>query len=179
MMMLKKLFLLTLILTTACTSTTQTPLAVQKPTSEKPAETKISTPAPVLPKTNETITLVKPLKPVAAKPVNKPTSAAVESLMVAAEKYSQAGNLAAAESTLERALRINPRNPELTYQLAALRLKQQQPRSAEELAKKAVFLAASDSALKKRCWLLISEARKLLKDSQGATEAREKAASLE
>jgi hypothetical protein len=99
--------------------------------------------------------------------------------MADAQKNTQAGDLGSASVTLERALRISPRNAELTYQLAILRLKQSQPRLAEDLGKKAAFLAADDRALKKRCWLLIVEARQLQGNLQGAKEAQLKAESLE
>jgi predicted Zn-dependent protease len=104
---------------------------------------------------------------------------AVRTLMADAEKNTKAGDLDSASSTLERALRISPRNAVVTYQLAVLRLKQSQPRLAEDLGKKAALLAGDDRELKKRCWLLIAEAREAQGNAQGANEARLKAESLE
>jgi hypothetical protein len=78
-------------------------------------------------------------------------------------------------ATIERALRIDARNPRLTYKLAALRLKQSKPRLAEDLAKKAALLSAGDKVLKKQSWLLISEARRQQNNHYGAKEARLKA----
>lgn len=104
------------------------------------------------------------------------TSPAVVALMSDADRNSKAGNLDAASATVERALRIEPRNATLVYKLAELRLKQEKPRLAEDLAKKAILLAANDTALKKRSWLLVSEAREMQGNKQGAAEARNKAA---
>ncbi len=103
---------------------------------------------------------------------------AVESLIANAQQSSKAGDLDSASVALERALRIAPRDADLTYRLAELRLKQSQPRLAEDLAKKAAFLAEKDTALKKRCWLLIAQARELQQNVSGAREAQIKAESF-
>mgnify|MGYP000532929253 CR=1 FL=1 len=105
----------------------------------------------------------------------KTSSPAVLALVSEADRSSRAGDLESAVVTIERALRIDSRNPELTYKLAMLRLKQSKPRLAEDLAKKAAMLAANDNALKKRSWLLISEARRQQKNYYGAKEAKIKA----
>jgi tetratricopeptide (TPR) repeat protein len=107
--------------------------------------------------------------------VKKPMSPAVLALVSEAETSSRSGDLESAVVTIERALRIDSRNPVLTYKLAALRLKQSKPRLAEDLAKKAALLSANDKALKKKSWLLISEARRQQKNYHGAKEARLKA----
>jgi len=108
-------------------------------------------------------------------PKAKPLSPAIISLVKEAEKNSQAGDFESAVSTIERALRIEPRSPVLTYKLAQLRLKQSKPRLAEDLAKKAALLSAHDKSLKRQSWLLISEARKRQNNEYGAKEARIKA----
>ena len=108
----------------------------------------------------------------------KPLSPAVLALVTEANKNSKEGDLESAVSTIERALRIDSRNPVLTYKLAELRLKQSKPRLAEDLAKKAALLSAGDRALKRQSWLLISEARRQQKNYYGAKEAKLKADSL-
>lgn len=105
----------------------------------------------------------------------KPLSPAVLALVNEADRNGQAGDLESAVATIERALRISPRNPRLTYKLAQLRLKQSKPRLAEDLAKKAALLSAKNRLLKKQSWLLISEARKQQKNFYGAKEAKLKA----
>jgi tetratricopeptide (TPR) repeat protein len=105
-------------------------------------------------------------------------SPAVGALVSAANQNTQAGNLESAVSSIERAIRIEPRNATLFYKLAVLRLKQSKPRLAEDLAKKSALLAASDTTLKKHSWLLIAKTREMQKDFKGAKEARAKAASF-
>lgn len=106
---------------------------------------------------------------------DQPLSPAVAALVLEAEQSSKAGDFAAAVAILERALRIDARNPRLTYKLAKLHLQRSKPRLAEGLAKKAVLLAAHDKALKRQSWLLISEARKQQNDFYGAKQAKLKA----
>lgn len=118
----------------------------------------------------------KPIEQTA--PVVIPQSPAVVALMSEADRSSKSGNLNAAVATVERALRIEPRNPELVYKLAQLRLEQSKPRLAEDLAKKAELLASGNPPLKKRCWLLIAEAREMQGNSDGAAAARNKADQL-
>jgi len=111
--------------------------------------------------------------------VNKPLTPAVVALISESERYSRAGDLDAAVARLERALRITPRNPEVTYKLAKIRLQQEKPVLAEDLAKKAALLAAGNPRLKRQCWLLIAQARRLQHDLQGAREAELKARQIQ
>ncbi|KAF3976905.1 MAG: hypothetical protein HFP77_10035 [Methylococcales symbiont of Iophon sp. n. MRB-2018] len=116
--------------------------------------------------------------PADTQPVVKPLSLAIKSLVLEAERNSQKGDYESAVSTIERALRIESRNPTLTYKLAKLRLQQSKPRLAENLAKKAALLSAQDRILKKQSWLLISEARRQQNNLYGAKEAKLKADNL-
>jgi tetratricopeptide (TPR) repeat protein len=102
-------------------------------------------------------------------------SPAVGALVIAANQNTSSGNLEAASATIERAIRIEPRNANLYYKLALVRIKQSKPRLAEDLAKKSALLAANDRTLKKHSWLLIAHARELQKNFKGAKEARAKA----
>jgi hypothetical protein len=104
-----------------------------------------------------------------------PLSPAVSALALAANQNSKSGNIESATTTLERAIRIEPRNATLYYKLALLKLKQSQPRLAEDLAKKAALLASNDTQLKKHSWLLIARAREIQGDLKGGKEARAKA----
>ena len=103
-------------------------------------------------------------------------SPAVIALMSRADASSQSGDLETAVSTVERALRIEPRNALLVYKLATLRLEQNKPGLAEDLAKKSALLAGDDTSLKKSCWFLIADAREKQGDQFGADEAKKKAA---
>ena len=104
-----------------------------------------------------------------------PLSPAVSALALAAAQNSQSGNIESATTTIERAIRIEPRNATLYYKLALLKLKQSKPRLAEDLAKKAALLASNDAQLKKHSWLLVARAREMQGDLAGGKEARAKA----
>lgn len=103
--------------------------------------------------------------------VIKPQSPAVIALMGEAENQRRVGNLDSAVATVERAVRIEPRNAKLWHQLAVLRLQQDKPRLALDLAKKSNTLGRGDRALIKENWLLISTARRMLGDDAGAERA--------
>jgi tetratricopeptide (TPR) repeat protein len=104
-----------------------------------------------------------------------PLSPAVNALALAANQNSKSGDIESATTTIERAIRIEPRNATLYYKLALLKLKQSKPRLAEDLAKKAALLASNDIQLKKHSWLLIARAREVQGDLNGGKEARAKA----
>lgn len=126
-------------------------------------------PKPSLPPPPSELT---PFEPIEA---TVPLSPAVGALVLAANQTSKSGDLDSAAASIERAIRIEPRNATLFYKLALLRLKQSKPRLAEDLAKKSALLASTDNTLKKHCWLLIAHARELQQDFAGAKEARAKA----
>ncbi|UOA08418.1 tetratricopeptide repeat protein [Methylobacter sp. S3L5C] len=104
-----------------------------------------------------------------------PLSPAVNALALAANQNSKAGNIESATTTIERAIRIEPRNATLYYKLALLKLKDSKPRLAEDLAKKAAILANNDTPLKKHSWLLVARAREMQGDLNGGKDARAKA----
>lgn len=116
-----------------------------------------------------------PFEPIEA---TAPLSPAIGALVSAANQNTKAGDLDSAAASIERAIRIEPRNATLFYKLALLRLKQAKPRLAEDLAKKSALLASTDNTLKKHCWLLIAHAREIQQDFDGAKEARKKADSF-
>ncbi|MEQ1530654.1 MAG: tetratricopeptide repeat protein, partial [Methylococcales bacterium] len=61
------------------------------------------------------------------------SSPAVGALLADATQNSKSGSLDQAVTTIERAIRIEPRNANLYYKLAVIRLKQSKPRLAEDL----------------------------------------------
>ena len=91
------------------------------------------------------------------------------------EARIQEGNYADASALLERAIRIQPKNPELWHVLADVRLKQQQEGLAEDLAKKSILLIKDGPALVRANWKIIAESRRLKGDFAGASEALAKA----
>lgn len=152
----------------APTSSESAPTA---PPAPAPAETPAPAPAPVAPPAVESADRAG----YSAPPVNVSGSPAVLALLGDAERNSRKGDLDAAAATIERALRIDSRNAGLLYKLAQIRLKQNQPRLAEDLAKKSQLYAGNNRELKKNSWMLIATARYMQGDKQGANEAREKA----
>ena len=86
-------------------------------------------------------------------------SVAIAGLMDSARSDAAAGRLAESASTLERALRIEPRNPRLWQELARIRLQQGDFPQAESLAQRSNSWAGSDSVLRAENARLIEQAR--------------------
>lgn len=84
---------------------------------------------------------------------------AVAGLMESARADSAAGRLATAAASLERALRIEPRNPRLWHELARVRFRQGDYAQAENLAARSNSWVGSDSALRVENQRLIEQAR--------------------
>ncbi len=90
-----------------------------------------------------------------------PANDTVLALLSDAETLAEAGNLAAAAASLERALRIDPRNARLWNRLAHIRLKQGRYALAANLAAKSISLAAGDPELLRDNRNIIGQARML------------------
>jgi cytochrome c-type biogenesis protein CcmH/NrfG len=111
--------------------------------------------------------------PVEETPVSG--NAAVLQLAAAARDELAAGNAVNAAAKLERALRIEPRSARLWYELARVRLSQDDARQAENLALRANGYAGEDRRLRSAIWNLIGEARQRQGNEAGARAAFEKA----
>jgi Tfp pilus assembly protein PilF len=79
--------------------------------------------------------------------------------MESARADAGAGRLANAAASLERALRIEPRNPRLWQELARVRLKQGEYAQAESLAARSNAWAGGDEPLRAENLRLIEQAR--------------------
>ncbi|HEX6321104.1 MAG TPA: tetratricopeptide repeat protein [Burkholderiales bacterium] len=86
-------------------------------------------------------------------------SVAIAGLMKSARSDSAAGRLSTAAASLERALRIEPRNPRLWHELARVRLKQGEYAQAESMAARSNAWAGNDSELRAENQRLIEQAR--------------------
>lgn len=86
-----------------------------------------------------------------------------------------AGRLPNAAAALERALRIEPKNPRLWRELALVHLRQRDYPQAEQLATRSNSWAGNDDALRAENWRLIAEARAARGDAAGAEAALERA----
>jgi len=100
---------------------------------------------------------------------------AVAGLLLGARTDAAAGRLANAAASLERALRIEPRNPRLWQELARVRLKQGDYAQAESTAARSNSWAGSDNALRADNWRIIAHARDARGDAEGARVALEAA----
>jgi tetratricopeptide (TPR) repeat protein len=115
------------------------------------------------------------LQPVAPPPPERSSNTAVVALLNKAQDQAAAGQTDAAAANLERALRIEPRNPALWQELARVRLEQGQYRQAENLAAKSNALSGGNRHLRAENWRIIGEARSRRGDLQGARAAFERA----
>lgn len=91
----------------------------------------------------------------------------------------ESGKREAAGASLERALRIEPRNPWLWHELAQLRLTQGQYAQAITLAQKSTSFAGRERRLQALNWRLIGNARVAQGDSSKAEQAFKFATELE
>ncbi len=117
-------------------------------------------------------------EPAPAVPLAPLHSKAVGALLKTAQEQERNNDLNGAVGTLERALRIEPRNAHLWYRLASLRLIQGQHGLASDLATKSLALAGADVALKRESWELIARAKRAGGDVSGANVAERKARML-
>lgn len=109
-----------------------------------------------------------------------PMSRAARSLLEKARAQRANGDATAAAATLERALRIEPRNALLWGELAQVREKQGQDGLAADLAQKSNALAGDFyPILRKANWRLIARVRQRVGDSAGARSALERAERVE
>ncbi len=106
-----------------------------------------------------------------ASPPQASRNPAVVALLDQSRTQAASGRPEAAGAALERALRIEPRNPALWQELARIRLDQGQYRQAESLAAKANALAGDNRHLRAENWRIIGQARTGLGDLQGAKSA--------
>ncbi len=114
----------------------------------------------------------------AAKPAAPSENVAIAGLMQSARADAAAGRLANAAATIERALRIEPRNPRLWRELALVRLKQGDYVQAESVAARSNSWAGTDNTLRAENWRLIAQVREARGDADGARTALETAGKI-
>lgn len=112
--------------------------------------------------------------------IAEPNSEAIDVLLREAYNSYIDGRNDEAAAKLERALRIDPRNPILWHDLAGVRLKQQDWSRAANLAAKSNSFAvqAENKWLRVRNWVLIALACEGMSDKNCAIEARNRATAL-
>lgn len=114
-----------------------------------------------------------PVSPTAIRPAQQNT--AVIALLSEANNYSEGGDLRSAQSTLQRAQRIAPRDPEVYFALANTHLTLQDYSLAEQVALKGVSLVQGQANQLNRFWSLIAVIRTAAGNTSGAKQARDTA----
>ena len=109
-----------------------------------------------------------PVVPFRSKP-------AVIALLGSARAAERSGDLQKAQSDLQRAQRIAPRDPNIYFALADTHYKLQAYSLAEQVALKGISVAGQDRELLRKFWLLISEIRYASGNSVGAKQAEQQA----
>ncbi len=97
-------------------------------------------------------------------------SPATRSLVTQAQTQAAHGDLPAASSTLDRALRIEPNNPLLWIELGRLRLAENDAHQAEVCGRKAVALASGDRGTQAQAGRLLVDALRAEGRNQEARE---------
>ena len=104
-----------------------------------------------------------PSTPAAPPPLPETPTAretvAIAGLMESARSDAAGGRLVQAAGTLERALRIEPRNPRLWHELARVRLRQGDAAQAANLAARSNSFAGSDGPLRAANQSIIEQSR--------------------
>jgi tetratricopeptide (TPR) repeat protein len=137
---------------------------------------------PTQPSATSAIPEEQPAENVIVEPMPKPVMSgnpAVLALLDRAQLDTEAGHSEAAGASLERGLRIEPRNAWLWHELAQLRLAQGRYTQAISLAKKSISFAGHDRRLLASDWRVIGNARVAQGDSSEAEQAFKIASDLE
>lgn len=98
----------------------------------------------------------------------------VVSLLEQADSLAASGQLDRAAASVERGLRIAPKDASLWQKLARIRLEQGEYHQAESLAKKSMALARGRPGMIADNWKIIASARQARGDVAGARRALEK-----
>lgn len=103
--------------------------------------------------------------------------AAVAALIETAREAEKARRYGRAAALLERALRVDPRDPRLWARLASVRHGQGRHAEAEALALRSLSLRSGDRGLDAGSWRIVAAARRARGDEEGAREALRRAGS--
>jgi hypothetical protein len=115
----------------------------------------------------------KVIVPVAPSSIESaPKNAAVVALLDSAKKQTQDGEIHAAQTSLQRAQRIAPREPEVYYELAKVHIDLEDYGLAEQVALKGVSIVQGQPKQLNRFWLLITKIRSAAGNSAGAKKAK-------
>lgn len=100
---------------------------------------------------------------------------AVKQLTAQAEGAERAGDLELATGYIERALRIQPQDPQLLQHMAEIKLQKEDYQQALNFAVRSYDTGPRVGEICSRNWRTISVAREHLRDTRGASEAEARA----
>ena len=146
------------------------------PQNALPQDTAVQNPLPLVPPPPLLADGITP-DPVPRPPVSN--NRAIIALLDKSRFDTSTGQREAAGASLERALRIEPRNAWLWHELAQLRLIQGQYAQAVSLAQKSTSFAGKELRLQALNWRVIGNARVAQGNPAGAEQAFNSAAELE
>ena len=116
----------------------------------------------------------KAIVPVAPSAIeSEPKNAAVVALLGSAKQQTKSGETHAAQTSLQRAQRIAPREPEVYYELAKAHVELEDYGLAEQVALKGVSIVQGQPTKLHRFWTLIAGIRTAAGNKNSAKKARE------
>lgn len=101
---------------------------------------------------------------------SKPNSAAL-ALLETARQQTNNGDLRSAQTSLQRAQRISPKDPDVYYSLADTHRRLGEFLQAEQVALKGIAIAQGQNSKLRRLWQLIASIRTDAGDLEGADKA--------
>lgn len=137
-----------------------------------PAEPAVATPLPDSGPSAEPA----PSSPQPAPRAETRQKPAVLALLSNAEQSRAQGDYRGAQGSLQRAQRIDPRDPEVYYSLALTHMELEDYELAEQVALKGVSVAQGNITQLKRLWKLLAKIRLRAGDPSGSQAASDKAA---
>ena len=161
------------VLLAGCATVTQPPASTTTPAATAPptAEPQLQPPGSTQPPAG-----MQPIEPPQRSAMSE--NRAVVSLLDQAHADADAGKRGAAGASLERALRIEPRNPWVWQELAQIRLADGQYDQAVSMARKSNSFAGGKRLVQAINWQVIGKARVAKGDTAGAEQAFKQASDL-
>lgn len=155
-----------------------TPAPTAPPSGRGPTVPEVPPPFP--PTTEPVIEAPAPAPVPKERPKVPPAtlSPASKALVGQAQAQRRKGDLPGATVSLERALRIEPRNPLLWIEMGRLRMDQRNYPQAEAMGRKALSMAVGDAKTQSSAWLLIADALRARGKNPEAQEALDKSREL-
>lgn len=151
------------------------PVAPHSPVAPAPAPTEWQAPVQPAPMAAPSVVAPTGIPSAGALAPDEQLDGPILALLTTAEQQRGGGDLGGAASSLERAQRIAPREPQVLYRLAQVRLEQGDAPQAEQLSRRALSYASGRPALQASLWELIAQARERQGDAAGAAQARDRA----